>query len=60
MEVLRRAASDGQLSVDELEERVTSAYGARTRKELERLIADVSAAPLGRDSAVATPERAAT
>ena len=41
VETLRHAASDGQLTVDELEERVTSAYGARTRTELERLTADV-------------------
>ena len=31
VEVLRLAASDGQLTVDELEERVPSAYAARTR-----------------------------
>jgi hypothetical protein len=41
-DVLRRAASDGQLTVDELEERVSVAYAARTRKELEPLTADLS------------------
>jgi hypothetical protein len=41
-EVLRRAASDGQLTVDELEERVSVAYAARTRKELEPLTADLT------------------
>ncbi|MGN6872485.1 MAG: DUF1707 SHOCT-like domain-containing protein [Solirubrobacteraceae bacterium] len=41
-EVLRQAASDGQLTVDELEERVSAAYAARTRRELEQLTADVS------------------
>ncbi len=46
VEVLRRAASDGQLTVDELEERVPAAYAARTRKELERLTADLSAESL--------------
>jgi DUF1707 SHOCT-like domain len=46
VEVLRRAASDGQLTVDELEERVPSAYAARTRKELEHLTADLSTEPL--------------
>jgi Domain of unknown function (DUF1707) len=46
VEVLRRAASDGQLTVDELEERVPSAYAARTRRELERLTADLSVDPL--------------
>jgi hypothetical protein len=45
VEVLRRAASDGQLTVDELEERVPMAYAARTRKELERLTADLSTGP---------------
>ncbi len=33
VEILRSAASDGQLTVDELEERVPVAYAARTRKE---------------------------
>jgi len=41
VETLRHAASDGQLTVEELEERVTSAYAARTRGELEQLTADV-------------------
>ncbi len=45
VEVLRHAASDGQLTVDELEDRVSAAYAARTRRELERLTADVSAEP---------------
>jgi len=48
VEVLRRAASDGQLTVDELEERVPCAYAARTRKELERLTADLSTEALHR------------
>src|SRR5262245_37765648 len=42
VEVLRRAASDGQLTVDQLEERIPSAYAARSRSELERLTADLS------------------
>jgi hypothetical protein len=46
VEVLRRAVSDGQLTVEELEERVPSAYAARTRGELERLTADLSVEPL--------------
>lgn len=45
VEVLRGAASEGQLTVDELEERVSAAYVARTRRELEQLTADVSPAP---------------
>jgi hypothetical protein len=44
-EVLRGAASEGQITVDELEERVSAAYAARTRRELERLTADVSRSP---------------
>jgi hypothetical protein len=46
VEVLRRAASEGQLTVEELEDRVSSAYGARTRKELETLTADLGVEPL--------------
>jgi hypothetical protein len=46
VELLRRAATDGQLTVEELEERVPSAYAARTRKELEPLTADLSVEPL--------------
>jgi hypothetical protein len=42
VEVLRGASSDGRLTVDELEERVSAAYAARTRRELEQLTADVS------------------
>src|SRR5437660_1451957 len=45
VEILRHAASSGQLTVDELEERTTSAYGARTRRELDLLTVDVSPAP---------------
>lgn len=55
VEVLRRAASDGQLTAEQLEERVASAYAAHTRGELERLTADVSAEPLA-DPALASPE----
>jgi hypothetical protein len=46
VEMLRHAASDGQLTVDELEQRVPSAYAARTRGELQRLTADLSVEPL--------------
>jgi hypothetical protein len=45
VETLRHAASEGQLTVDELEERISAAYAARTRKELEPLLADMSPAP---------------
>jgi hypothetical protein len=40
-ELLRRAAGDGRLTVDELDERLAEAFAARTRAELERLVADV-------------------
>ncbi len=39
--VLRSSGANGQLSVDELDERVEAAYAARTRGELERLIEDL-------------------
>jgi len=38
---LGRAAGDGRLDVEELEERLHLAYGARTHGELERLLADL-------------------
>jgi len=38
---LGRAAGDGRLDVDELEERLQGAYAARTHAELDRLLADV-------------------
>ncbi len=46
-EILRRAAADGRLTVEELEERLHSAYGALTRGELERIVADVNVEPTG-------------
>lgn len=58
VEVLRRAASDGQLTVDELEERVPAAYAARIRSDLERLTADLSVESL-RDASPAPAEAAA-
>ena len=54
VEVLRRAATDGQLTVEELEERVPSAYAARTRKQLEPLTADLSVESLRETSPAAT------
>src|SRR4051812_25757264 len=42
-DALRRAAGDGRLAPDELEERLTTAYGARTRGELSPLTADLPA-----------------
>jgi Domain of unknown function (DUF1707) len=40
-DVLRRAAGEGRLTVEELDERLDAAYAARTRSELGRLVADV-------------------
>jgi hypothetical protein len=39
--VLRTSGANGQLTVEELDERVAAAYGARTRGELERLVEDL-------------------
>jgi hypothetical protein len=39
--LLREAAGDGRLTVEELDERLDAAYAARTRAELEPLLADV-------------------
>jgi uncharacterized protein DUF1707 len=48
-EILRRAAGEGRLTMEELDERLDSVYESRTHGELERLIADVVAtdAPRG-------------
>jgi Domain of unknown function (DUF1707)/Cell wall-active antibiotics response 4TMS YvqF len=43
-EVLRVAAGEGRLSLEELEERLEGAYGARTQAELDVLIADLPGA----------------
>jgi hypothetical protein len=40
-EVLRKAAGEGRLTMDELDERLTTVYESRTHSELRRLIADV-------------------
>ncbi|CAA9461588.1 MAG: hypothetical protein AVDCRST_MAG38-123 [uncultured Solirubrobacteraceae bacterium] len=40
-EVLRRAAADGQISFDELDDRLDQAYAARTRDELGPITADL-------------------
>src|SRR3954447_17921842 len=41
-ELLRRAAGEGRLTLEELEERLHSTYEARTHGDLERLTADVT------------------
>ena len=40
-DVLRTSAASGQLTVEELDERVAAAYEARTRGELEQLVEDL-------------------
>jgi hypothetical protein len=40
-ELLRQAAGEGRLTVEELEERLNTAYDTRTQRELELLVADV-------------------
>jgi hypothetical protein len=40
-ELLRHAAGEGRLTMEELEERVIAAYDTRTRRELETLVADL-------------------
>jgi Domain of unknown function (DUF1707) len=49
-EVLRRAAGEGRLTIDEFDERLDAAYAARTRTELERLVADVDVPSPGTSS----------
>lgn len=40
-DVLRHAAGEGRLTVDELDERLDAAYAAVTHEDLDRLVADV-------------------
>ena len=42
-ETLRRAAGEGRLTLEELDERLNATYEARTHTALERLVADVVA-----------------
>ena len=44
-EQLRVAAADGRLELSELDDRLTAAYGAKTRGELATVIADLDATP---------------
>ena len=43
IDILRRHAADGRLTVDELEERVERAYAARTREQLAGVLAQLPA-----------------
>ncbi|MDX8151224.1 DUF1707 domain-containing protein [Patulibacter brassicae] len=49
-ELLREATGEGRLTLEELDERLTAAFAARHRVELERLVADVLV-PRGPDAA---------
>ncbi len=55
-ELLRRAVDEGRLTVDELDDRLAEAFAARTRAELEALVADVV---LSGDAALGVPVGAA-
>jgi hypothetical protein len=62
---LRDAGAEGRLTIEELAERIDAAYAARTRAELEPLVADlpaatgsgVAAGPAGAPSAAAPARR---
>ena len=54
-EILSRAAAVGQLDVDELDERLQAAWAARTRADLERLVADVDVEVDPGEAALAAP-----
>lgn len=47
VEVLQEQTAAGRLSLDEFSERVAGAYSATTRRELDDLVADLPAAPVG-------------
>jgi hypothetical protein len=47
VEQLRRASEQGMVTVDELEERVHAAYQAKTRNQLQTLLADLSTSEVG-------------
>lgn len=62
-ETLRMAAIEGRLSFEELDTRLTTAFGAATRDELRRLVADLPGAerrPLAHASAASVPDRRPT
>ena len=55
---LQTAGAEGRLTMEELAERIDSAYAARTRAELEPLVADLPA-PTGAGAAVSAPAASA-
>ena len=56
-EALRHAAGDGRLTIEELDERLHSTYEARTRDELDLLVADVVVPGDGSDPAAVRARR---
>ncbi len=54
VETLREAAADGRLTLEELDERLESALGARTRGDLRRLLGDL-VAPTQIETVVSPP-----
>jgi hypothetical protein len=54
-ELLRRAAGEGRLTVDELDDRLHKAFESRTRAELEALLLDVVPSPGQELRPVGTP-----
>jgi hypothetical protein len=52
-EVLREAHAQGRITVDELDERLTSVYAAKTEADLVPVTRDLPAVPVARPAAVA-------
>ncbi|TNY37161.1 DUF1707 SHOCT-like domain-containing protein [Thermomonospora catenispora] len=59
-QALREAAGDGRINLEELEERLTAAYSARTYGELEALTRDLPVSGTGAVPIVAAPDRRIT
>lgn len=56
-DVLRQAAGDGRISIDELDDRLTATYSAKTYAELERLTRDLPTLGTGSGGPPATVVR---
>lgn len=59
-QTLREAAGDGRINLEELEERLTAAYSARTYGELEALTRDLPVSGTGAVPPVAAPDQRIT
>src|SRR5919205_1057067 len=53
-EVLRQAAGDGRLTLEELDERLSAVYAAKTYGELEPITRDL---PIGTQSSAPAPQQ---